>query len=742
MGDITKGYTFTDGGTVNAASLHSLVESGTINAAFVTGKTAEASPASADQFLMYDDSATALKKISYSALSTALSAGVTIANIKKAITQNSHGLSVGEVITRTAAGAWDEALAQCASHTFDEADVNTGTDRITVGSHGITNGEPVLLKSGTTLPAPLVPGNRYYAKKIDADTIELYSDSGLSSIVNLTDDGTGTHTIFYAINKVGAVGVVSAVADSNNFTVTFAGEVTGLSGLTDGEKYFLSAATAGAVTASIPSGVGEFAVAVMVATSTTTAIVNPHLVCPLTEDSVRGEHVADKQIAIGHLTASLQAAIQRNPNSNRQMVLAGSISSVTGLADFLTAGSGLQVVLNASSSEPVIANIANGSDTEDGMNFLETITSNATFDSLTASAELFLYIDRDASGTLTYGFTNRAPHAGFIKSALRYRSIVPPVADATDDRNGDAHGFTITASSTAGGQDAYKAFDGNLSTGTAGYWQSSAVATDSDNHWISVQLPYPKVVNGFAITADANTNAPSNFKLQGSNDGSTWTDIKSVSAAGFTDNERKVYDTGITNVTAYSYYRIFVSAVAGGGTTACRITDISLFEAVDHFYHIGEGVMYYTANNGSAWTAKNRVFVGEVRTNGAAPTAIVAYQPNQRFASDKFTLTASTATEVTHNLGVPPEFISVQAYVRENDNFPWVPVNGIASISSNNTGAQACPGSVAGAAYDDRNICTVYGGAKVMAIAMFPVGMLSTTSIESCQCRVVVTRNF
>lgn len=51
--------------------------------------------------------------------------------------------------------------------------------------------------------------------------------------------------------------VLSAVTSGQNGTVYFEGTITGLSGLTIGAKYFLSAATAGEVVATAPSGSGE-----------------------------------------------------------------------------------------------------------------------------------------------------------------------------------------------------------------------------------------------------------------------------------------------------------------------------------------------------------------------------------------------------------------------------------------------------------------------------------------------------
>jgi hypothetical protein len=68
------------------------------------------------------------------------------------------------------------------------------------------------------------------------------------------------------------IGIVSAVTDVDNFTLLYAGEVTGLSGLTDNTVYFLSAATAGLLTATEPSTANQISKPVFLATSTTTGV--------------------------------------------------------------------------------------------------------------------------------------------------------------------------------------------------------------------------------------------------------------------------------------------------------------------------------------------------------------------------------------------------------------------------------------------------------------------------------------
>jgi hypothetical protein len=70
------------------------------------------------------------------------------------------------------------------------------------------------------------------------------------------------------------VGLVSVVPGVNDFTVCFGGPVTGLAGLTAGDYYFVSSATAGAVTATEP--VSGFSNPILLATSATDGVVLPY----------------------------------------------------------------------------------------------------------------------------------------------------------------------------------------------------------------------------------------------------------------------------------------------------------------------------------------------------------------------------------------------------------------------------------------------------------------------------------
>jgi len=91
------------------------------------------------------------------------------------------------------------------------------------------------------------------------------------SVSDLVYLNSGTYTLAQADDVVSAevVGMVSGVTDVNTFSLTTGGMVTGLSGLTAGTVYFLSPTSAGDLTSTEPSTVGQVVKPIFVANSTT-----------------------------------------------------------------------------------------------------------------------------------------------------------------------------------------------------------------------------------------------------------------------------------------------------------------------------------------------------------------------------------------------------------------------------------------------------------------------------------------
>lgn len=96
-------------------------------------------------------------------------------------------------------GVQASVTATILTDTFTDGDVTVGTDRVTLTSHPFTSGQLARLFTSGTLPAGLALATNYYIKSIDANTVEFYSDSALTSIVDITAAaGGGTHTIVVA----------------------------------------------------------------------------------------------------------------------------------------------------------------------------------------------------------------------------------------------------------------------------------------------------------------------------------------------------------------------------------------------------------------------------------------------------------------------------------------------------------------------------------------------------------------
>ncbi|MFO8014745.1 MAG: hypothetical protein R6X20_15735 [Phycisphaerae bacterium] len=77
---------------------------------------------------------------------------------------------------------------------------DAGTDTLTTASdHDYNTGQPVQVSTTGTLPAGLSTGTTYYARRTGTDTLTLHPTSADAvadtNTVDITDTGTGTHTI-------------------------------------------------------------------------------------------------------------------------------------------------------------------------------------------------------------------------------------------------------------------------------------------------------------------------------------------------------------------------------------------------------------------------------------------------------------------------------------------------------------------------------------------------------------------
>ncbi len=96
-------------------------------------------------------------------------------------------------------------------------------------------------------------------------------------------------------------------------------------------------------------------------------------------------------------------------------------------------------------------------------------------------------------------------------------------ADHSGTRLGATAGATFSSSGQYPSRGPGLAFDGNATT----YWESDNATASS--RWVRIDLPSAVVVRSFYINSTIYPDEiPRDFKLQGSNDGTTWVDLLAV----------------------------------------------------------------------------------------------------------------------------------------------------------------------------------------------------------------------
>jgi hypothetical protein len=104
-------------------------------------------------------------------------------------------------------------IAQSSSEkTFAPANVNTGTEEITVASHGLTTGDTIRFVTTGTLPAGLTETGIFYAISVSSGVFKVassYANAIALTAINLTTTGTGSFTVTKVRAFIGHAGASS-----------------------------------------------------------------------------------------------------------------------------------------------------------------------------------------------------------------------------------------------------------------------------------------------------------------------------------------------------------------------------------------------------------------------------------------------------------------------------------------------------------------------------------------------------
>ncbi|MEV5012779.1 alkaline phosphatase family protein [Streptomyces sp. NPDC055692] len=162
--------------------------------------------------------------------------------------------------------------------------------------------------------------------------------------------------------------------------------------------------------------------------------------------------------------------------------------------------------------------------------------------------------------------------------------------------------------------------------------------------WVTYQLAKPKAVVQYSLTSanDSPGRDPKDFTLQGSNDGSTWTDLDKHTGQRF--NSRYLTKSyTFTNTTAYSYYRLNVTANYGDPLLQLSGWDISDSTAPAEPTQNSYGTAVPADPNAGSTTGT--VSVIDLANPTAAPSSIdVGLHPTAMYAKKGAVFVANTAT--------------------------------------------------------------------------------------------------
>lgn len=339
-------------GPINAAIFTSIADTATVDLDItLTVLTANVIPGGVDHdsLLNYD----ANDHIDHTTVSisagTGLSGGGTIAATRtlnvsadySVISGNDANTDVtGTELETLTDGSNADLLHTHASITDDKVKVDAAATADYIGAAN-TDG---VLRTGTGLS--YTDGGNYVTLAVNATYATITANDGATDVTaaeleELTDGSTTalhTHTgiggaVVYDVNQAShgfavgdvlrmsgttyvkaqadsvanaeAVGIVSAVAGVDDFTIQTAGRITGLSGLTAGTVYFLDDDTAGLLTSTEPPDVGDVSKPLLIADTTTTGFVfNMRGSEIAASKSIYTETFVDGDLASGILTVT------------------------------------------------------------------------------------------------------------------------------------------------------------------------------------------------------------------------------------------------------------------------------------------------------------------------------------------------------------------------------------------------------------------------------------------------------
>lgn len=379
-----------------------------------------------------------------------------------------------------------------------------------------------------------------------------------------------------------AVGIVSAVDDVDNFTLTMSGYIDTLSSLTAGDAYFLSEATAGLLTATEPTGTGEISKPILITISTTAGYVF----------NMRGIEIeAGLTLPLAVADGGTGSATASGARTNLGVAIGSDVQAYSAVLDATTAS-----FLTA--DETKLDGIETAADVTDETNVVAAL-DGATLSSVTVATDDKVIIqdtsDSDNVKTVTtQSIADLASGGGGELSAKRVAYVVAHRTSTTPDDFGMTLGMTGTRTNPAlastniltstqrvnFASPAAASFRGGLTMQNGdGFWRGNAAGLGGFKMVATVGFPQVNATNrvfvGFATgdiggtMASADVSTITDMVCLGKDSGDTNLQWMVNDATGTATKT----DTGIAIDTA-ELYRVTIEAEANASEISVTLEEI------------------------------------------------------------------------------------------------------------------------------------------------------------------------
>jgi hypothetical protein len=310
------------------------------------------------------------------------------------------------------------------------------------------------------------------------------------------------------------------------------------------------------------------------------AAVQTETTARVTETSSLAQSVTTLQSQQSSTTATLTQTAQTVDGLSLRYGIQGSINGQTGgyqltgvLRNDGTVAYNLEITANVViSGDLLIEGTVRNAGLEDLAASNSLAASSPTGSNTTG--DVTLYVRKSARVKISVCHNGASPQVLqiYIGGAL-YRTVemdpwvthscIAPLTGGNVLINGAA-----SASSTQSGYYPGSAFDANA----ASAWFSGALPTAAAPVYLTYQLPAAKSITQYAVTARAFAGyaAPRDWVLQGSSNGSAWTDIHTVTTPGFSGNSVETKTFTVAATAGFSYFRLEFTTNAGYKIAVCE----------------------------------------------------------------------------------------------------------------------------------------------------------------------------